>query len=82
MKYSAIIFDLFGTLVDNPSVRDYESAVRQMVSVLTVSFDAFRRLWCETAYERDTGVIPMLHLKAALDFLPSTRSGGGKYNGR
>jgi len=57
MKYQAVIFDLFGTLVDIYRYEEYQSVLRQMASVLTVSFDAFRRLWSETTYERNTGVI-------------------------
>ena len=57
MKYEAVIFDLFGTLVDSYPYKEYQSVLGQMASVLTVSFDAFSRLWSETAYERNTGVI-------------------------
>lgn len=57
MKYEAVIFDLFGTLVDNYPYREYQSVLKQMASVLTISFDAFQRLWSETAHERSLGII-------------------------
>jgi len=57
MKYTAVIFDLFGTLVDNLPYKEYQSVLEQMASVLTVSSDAFRRLWSETAYARSVGTI-------------------------
>ena len=57
MKYETVIFDLFGTVTDNYSYKEYQSVLGQMASVLTLSFDAFRRLWSETTYERNTGVI-------------------------
>jgi len=60
MKYQAVIFDLFGTLVDVFSRREYESTLAEMASVLTVPFDAFKRLWYETAYERNVGIIPLV----------------------
>ena len=57
MKYEAVIFDLFGTLVDSYSYKEYQSVLGQMASVLRIPFDAFRRLWAETTYQRNTGVI-------------------------
>ncbi len=56
MKYKAVIFDLFGTLVDNLSEQEYASVRKQMASVLSVPLDDFDRLWSNTAYERNTGV--------------------------
>ncbi|MFC1933168.1 HAD family hydrolase [Chloroflexota bacterium] len=60
MKYEAVIFDLFGTLVDSYSYEEYENVLRQVTSVLTVPFDDFRRLWSETAQERSLGNIPSI----------------------
>ena len=57
MRYAAVIFDLFGTLVDNYPYEEYQGVLGQMASVLTISFDAFRRVWSETANERSLGVI-------------------------
>jgi len=57
MKYEAVIFDLFGTLVDEYPYEDYQSVLGQMASVLKVPFDDFKRLWYETAYERNIGIM-------------------------
>ena len=58
VKYQAVIFDLFGTLVDNFSVREYESVLTEMASVLDVPPDKFIRLWIDTFPQRATGVLP------------------------
>jgi putative hydrolase of the HAD superfamily len=57
MRYSAVIFDLFGTLVDEFPYEDYQSVLGQMASVLKVPFADFKRLWYETAHERNTGIM-------------------------
>ena len=57
MRYEAIVFDLFGTLVANYPYGEYQSVLKRMASVLTISFDAFRRLWSVTGYERSLGII-------------------------
>ena len=49
MKYLAVIFDLFGTLVDNFSSRGYEDALIQMASVLSLPPDEFSRVWFGSA---------------------------------
>jgi putative hydrolase of the HAD superfamily len=56
MKYSAVIFDLFGTLVDEPLAKDHSSMLRQISSVLSVPYDDFATLWPATSLDRGTGV--------------------------
>jgi putative hydrolase of the HAD superfamily len=56
MKYQAIIFDLFGTLVDNFSRAEYEKTLAAMASILGAPPDAFIRLWADTFNQRSTGV--------------------------
>ncbi|MBI4295477.1 MAG: HAD-IA family hydrolase [Chloroflexi bacterium] len=58
MKYEAVIFDLFGTLIENLSVREQERVCTEMASVLSVPSDDFMRLWSNTFSERVTGTIP------------------------
>ena len=58
MKYEAVIFDLFGTLIDKFSLREGTSMLRQMASTLAIPSDGFLRLWFETFNERATGVLP------------------------
>ncbi len=57
MKYRAVIFDLFGTLVDNFSRREYESVVAQMAEVLSAPPSDFMRLWFDIGDLRTKGVL-------------------------
>ncbi|UCB43123.1 MAG: HAD family hydrolase [Dehalococcoidales bacterium] len=55
MNYETVIFDLFGTLVNDLAGPEYEVILGQMASVLRVSYRDFRQLWSDTYYERNTG---------------------------
>ena len=55
MRYSAVIFDLFGTLVNDITGPPYDHAVNQMALTLSISSDNFSRLWFDTLYERNVG---------------------------
>lgn len=57
MKYEAVIFDLFGTLVPALSSREGRVVLQQMASFLSVPLDDFNRIWLDTAHERNIGVI-------------------------
>ena len=62
-KYDAVIFDLFGTLVDNPEapggrLTAYNRALRDTASILGAPADEFARLWRSTTRMRMTGVFP------------------------
>ena len=57
MKYEAVIFDLFGTLIPNFSVREHEGALQEMASVLSAPFVEFIKLWYDTFNKRCTGVL-------------------------
>ena len=56
MKKTAIIFDLFGTLVDSYSVQGYNRLLTDMASALEVSNEDFSKLWRDTNYERGIGI--------------------------
>ena len=56
MKYKAIIFDLFGTLVDSYSVQGYNRLITDMASALKLHSEGFSKLWRDTAYERAIGI--------------------------
>jgi len=56
MKYMAIIFDLFGTLVDSYSVQGYNRLLTDMASALELPEEDFSKLWRDTTYERGTGI--------------------------
>ena len=48
MKYKAVIFDLFGTLVKNFTVQQHEGTLGQMAEILSVPRDEFIHLWYST----------------------------------
>ena len=59
-RYDAIIFDLFGTLVDNPeapgrSLGAYNRAIEDTASILGAPVDEFARIWRATSAMRMTG---------------------------
>lgn len=56
MKYEAIIFDLFGTLVNNPTFQEYHKLLSQMASILSVPSENFSRFWIETSKKRAIGI--------------------------
>jgi putative hydrolase of the HAD superfamily len=56
MKYIAVIFDLFGTLIYKLSLRESTSVLRQMASVLSAPSDDFINGWFGTFNERGLGV--------------------------
>jgi putative hydrolase of the HAD superfamily len=60
MKYSAVIFDLFGTLVPGLSNEEYMVVLERMAASLSVPVDDFNRVWFATARERNIGVIPTI----------------------
>jgi putative hydrolase of the HAD superfamily len=55
MKYKAVIFDLFGTLVPSLSLEEYRNAMRQIATVLSVSPEDLSSMWMSTARQRETG---------------------------
>lgn len=79
-RYDAVIFDLFGTLVDNPegpgrSLSTYNRAIEDTAAILGAPADAFTRLWRATSGMRMTGVFPsaegyMAHLCRELGVHP------------
>ena len=72
MKYQAVIFDLFGTLVDR-MVHPESNALRgrqvviAMANTLGAPYDDFLRLWRETMLQRDSGEFQTT--EAALTYL-------------
>jgi len=45
MRYRAVIFDLFGTLVDIYAWSEYQRVCRRMAEALGVAYEDFMRLW-------------------------------------
>jgi len=60
MKYNATIFDLFGTLVHEPSRNRSQSVLLKMATTLSVPMDTFVRMWAETGAKRNVGIFPNL----------------------
>ncbi len=69
-KYQAVIFDLFGTLIDNFSLTEYESILAEMASVLGAPHDGFRHLWLSSFRDRTTGVHP--DQRASMEYICRT----------
>ncbi|MFC2038474.1 HAD family hydrolase [Chloroflexota bacterium] len=55
MKYKAVIFDLFGTLVGKFPIDESIDVLRQMADVLSAPSDDMVKLWFETFDERHGG---------------------------
>jgi putative hydrolase of the HAD superfamily len=61
MKYGAVIFDLFGTLVDHyGSTQTYPISLKEMAVILSLPPQDFVRLWKETYNQRNTGTFPAI----------------------
>ena len=63
IKYDAVIFDLYGTLVDNPEgpglkLEAYNRALEETASALGMPTEEFAQLWRNTVGLRMTGVYP------------------------
>jgi putative hydrolase of the HAD superfamily len=56
MKYKAVIFDLFGTLVGKISQKDRNKVLENIAGVLDIPEDDFSRLWFSTFADRDAGL--------------------------
>ncbi len=75
MKYRAVIFDLYGTLVDElryPHRQEvkYQRLVSDTAAALALPVDDFRRVWSKTSRQREVGEIR--NRKAILAFLCDT----------
>lgn len=61
MKYEAVIFDLFGTLTDmSPWFENNKRILTHMANEFSLPPEDFRRLWHETAYDRNIGIYPSI----------------------
>ena len=66
MKYDAVIFDLFGTLVDIFSLEEYRVFLKYLCAVLGVSPAAFMGRWDEKADDRALGRVSVAEQLRAL----------------
>jgi putative hydrolase of the HAD superfamily len=60
MKYQAVIFDLFGTLIDSFSLPDYLAVVEETAGIVGTPGEAFLQGWRETFNDRMTGKLPSI----------------------
>ncbi len=60
MKYEAVIFDLFGTLIEKFSLAESQNTLRQMASVLSIPAEDFIGLWFDTFDDRGLGGLGIL----------------------
>jgi len=65
-EYRAVVFDLFGTLVDDYAYDEYQRTLEQAAALLHLPLADFRRVWFETTDDRNTGVIPTINANMAL----------------
>ena len=57
MKYRTIIFDLFGTLIENMLSYQYREMLFEVSDILSIEQDWFINLWLEYSDDRMTGVM-------------------------
>ena len=57
MKYKAVIFDLFGTLVEGVPLEKHNEELKNIAEVLSIDSDIFLKLWSETAEKRIKGYL-------------------------
>ena len=55
MKLKAVIFDLFGTLVNNFSIEAHKAVLSKMASLVCAESDAFIQSWFNTFHMRCIG---------------------------
>jgi putative hydrolase of the HAD superfamily len=60
MTYRSVVFDLFDTLVNNPSTEQFQQAYRDMGAILCVPSDELQRLWRQSADQRNLGTFATL----------------------
>ena len=56
MKYTAVIFDLFGTLIPDMSLSEHRAVLTRMANVLSAPPADFVQLWFDTFNERSIGI--------------------------
>jgi len=55
MRYQAVVFDLFGTLIDNLSRRGHETVLAEMAGTIGVDAAAFTKEWVASVRDRMAG---------------------------
>lgn len=60
LTYDAVIFDLFGTLIDFLPVTAYRESDQRIASALSAPEKDFRRLWLGSLQDRNAGTLPTM----------------------
>lgn len=60
MKIKAVIFDLFGTLIDSFNAQEYRQVLSEMASSLSIPENSFYELWSGSFNQRALGVYKTL----------------------
>lgn len=55
MKYDAVIFDLFGTLIDYLPAIEWQKTHELVAQILSVDYEPYRKAWREIMHDRDLG---------------------------
>jgi putative hydrolase of the HAD superfamily len=63
MKYKAVIFDLFGTLIPSFSQNEYRDVVMQIARDIPAKPEDFWRLWSDTFNQSILGLFPNYETK-------------------
>ena len=58
MKYKAVVFDLFGTLVRDRARFEYTDNLTRMAEALSTPADDFFKMWADTSRQRNSGAFP------------------------
>ncbi|MBN2081507.1 HAD family hydrolase [bacterium] len=56
MSFSAAVFDLFGTLIDNLAIDEYRMVTSEMAELLHVDPDRFHQFWVDEFPQRVRGI--------------------------
>ncbi|MBU7033303.1 MAG: HAD family hydrolase [Theionarchaea archaeon] len=62
MNYAAVVFDLFGTLVDIFSYSEYRRTLEEMEKILRIPPTQFVDMWSNTVHERALGLFPTIEI--------------------
>ena len=71
MKFKAVIFDLFGTLIDNFSTEEHKAVLSSMASVLGAESHSFIQSWFNTFQMRSLGTFKSVESYPARNVLLS-----------
>jgi putative hydrolase of the HAD superfamily len=78
MKFKAVIFDLFGTLIDNFSTEEHKAVLSSMASVLGAESHSFIQSWFNTFQMRSLGTFKsveenIIHVCKELNIRPKDK---------